>query len=141
MNGLGFLDLIIGLSFIYFILGLVVSVVQEIRANMLRLRFHTLEAWISDTFAKGKLAKEIMRHDLFTQLVKKGMKPLYLLSNHFVRDQFISFNVLYWLKKLLELLISALAVSLSAPFRYTLLNLNKLVSLRVGAINPKLINL
>lgn len=85
MTGFEFLDLIIGLSFIYFISGLVVSVIQEIRANILKLRFHNLEAWVSDTFAKGDLAAAIMDHDLIKQLVKKGRKPSYIPPKHFIQ--------------------------------------------------------
>jgi len=86
MTGLGFLDLVIGLIFIYFILSLVVTVVQEIRANLFRLRSKNLEIWFKDTLVgqKDNLGKLIFRHKLIDGLVRKRRNPAYVPHEHFV---------------------------------------------------------
>jgi len=84
MSGFAFLDLILGLSFIYFVVSLGVTVVQELRANVLRLRFRNLEQWIDDTFDKGGLAQKLKNHDLIKQLVRKGRNPSYIPNQRFI---------------------------------------------------------
>lgn len=86
MNGLGFLDLVIGLIFIYFILSLVVSVIQEIRANLFRLRSKNLEKWFHHTLVgqKDNLGKLLFKHKLIDGLVRRGRNPAYVPHEHFV---------------------------------------------------------
>lgn len=84
MTGLGFLDLVIGIIFIYFLLSIVVSILLEIRSKSLSLRAKNLEAWLMDTFQKEGLAEELLDHDLIKTLVKKGRKPAYIPDQNFV---------------------------------------------------------
>ncbi len=84
MSGLGFLDLVIGLIFIYFLLSIVVSIALEIRSRAKRLRAENLEAWLKDTFEKEGLADKLLDHDLIKTLVKKGRKPSYIPDENFV---------------------------------------------------------
>ena len=84
MSGLGFLDLVIGLVFIYFLLSLVVSALQEIRANIFRLRAKNLELWFKDTLDNEKLGETLLNHKLIAGLVKGGRKPSYIPNEHFV---------------------------------------------------------
>ncbi|MBO3697681.1 hypothetical protein [Roseivirga sp. E12] len=84
MTGLGFLDLVIGIIFIYFLLSIVVSILLEIRSKSLSLRANNLEAWLKDTFAKEGLSEKLLEHDLIKTLVKKGRKPAYIPDQNFV---------------------------------------------------------
>ncbi len=84
MSGLGFLDLVIGLVFIYFLLSMVVSTVQEIRANIFKLRAKNLEQWFRDTLDVQQLGDKLLQHKLISGLVKKGRKPSYIPSENFV---------------------------------------------------------
>lgn len=84
MTGLGFLDLVIGIIFIYFLLSIVVSILLEIRSKSLSLRAENLEAWLKDTFEKEGLAEKLLDHDLIKTLVKKGRKPAYIPDQNFV---------------------------------------------------------
>lgn len=84
MTGLGFLDLVIGIIFIYFLLSIVVSILLEIRSKSLSLRAANLEAWLKDTFEKEGLAEKLLDHDLIKTLVKKGRKPAYIPDQNFV---------------------------------------------------------
>lgn len=84
MTGLGFLDLVIGLVFIYFLLSMVVSIIQEIRANIFKLRAENLEQWFIDTLDTKDLGKNLLKHRLIAGLVKKGRKPSYIPNDHFV---------------------------------------------------------
>lgn len=84
MTGLGFLDLVIGIIFIYFLLSIVVSILLEIRSKSLSLRANNLEAWLKDTFEKEGLAEKLLDHDLIKTLVKKGRKPAYIPDQNFV---------------------------------------------------------
>ncbi len=101
MGILGLLDLVIGLIFIYFLLSLMVTAIQEIRASIFKIRAKNLAIWIKDTFdqKEGKKSKNsetdgngdkktlgelITEHKLIAGLVRKGRIPSYIPSNHFV---------------------------------------------------------
>jgi hypothetical protein len=86
MDFLGILELVIGLIFIYFLLGLVTTVIQEIIAKSLNLRANNLENWLKDTFnKKGKdLAEKILGHKLIDGLTKKGRKASYYPTRVFI---------------------------------------------------------
>jgi len=83
MNYLAILDLIIGLIFIYFLMGLFCSTVQELIANAFNLRARNLNAWIRDTFNKNKFGEEILNHKLVDGLTKKGRIASYIPSDTF----------------------------------------------------------
>lgn len=92
MTGLGFLDLVIGLIFLYFLLSIVVSILLEIRSKTFSLRAQNLEAWLKDTFEKEGLADKLLDHDLIKTLVKKGRKPAYIPDENFVGALFDIIN-------------------------------------------------
>lgn len=50
MGGFHFLDLMIGLTFIYFLLSIICLSLQELKANLLNERSKNLKKWITDTF-------------------------------------------------------------------------------------------
>ncbi len=58
MGGLHFLDLVIGLAFIYFLLSIICLSLQELKANLLDERSKNLEKWIKDTFNDRGRKKE-----------------------------------------------------------------------------------
>jgi hypothetical protein len=93
MDGLGFLDLVIGLVFIYFLLSLVVSIVQEIRANTFKIRSKNLEDWFLDTLDCNQLGANLLEHKLIAGLVKKGRKPSYVPNENFVSALLDTINV------------------------------------------------
>ncbi|NMM49913.1 hypothetical protein [Marinigracilibium pacificum] len=88
MSLLNLLDLIIGLVFIFFILSIVVSSIQEFLSSALKFRSENLESWVKDTLNnKGKgidLGDKILKHSLIERLVKKSRKPSYIPTKHFV---------------------------------------------------------
>ena len=92
MTGLGFLDLVIGLIFLYFLLSIVVSILLEIRSKTFSLRANNLEEWLKDTFQKEGLAEKLLDHDLIKTLVKKGRKPAYIPDENFVGALFDIIN-------------------------------------------------
>lgn len=92
MSGLGFLDLVIGIIFIYFLLSIVVSIMLEMRSQAKNLRAANLEAWLKDTFEKEGLADKLLEHDLIKTLVKKGRKPSYIPDENFVDALFDIIN-------------------------------------------------
>ena len=93
MTGLGFLDLAIGLVFIYFLLSMVVSIVQEIRANIFKLRSENLEQWFTDTLDSNQLGDTLLKHKLISGLVKKGRKPSYIPNDNFVAALLDTLNI------------------------------------------------
>ncbi len=50
-----FLDLVIGLAFIYFLLTIICLSLQELKANLFKERSKNLEKWIKDTFNEKKI--------------------------------------------------------------------------------------
>lgn len=80
MFGFAILDLVIGVTFIYFLLSLVVSAIQEIIANARNLRFVVLQEWLEHSFSNMK--DKILQHDLIKSLTHSG-KPSYIPSDKF----------------------------------------------------------
>lgn len=76
------LDLAIGLIFIYFILSIVCSVVQEIFANLFNLRYNNLKRWIVNTFNTNGLGHAILKHKVIEGLTQ-SCKPSYIPSDKF----------------------------------------------------------
>lgn len=78
MNYLAILDLVIGLIFIYFLMGLFCSTFQELLANIFNLRARNLNQWIKDTFGKNDFDKQLLNHTLIDGLTAKGRKASYI---------------------------------------------------------------
>jgi hypothetical protein len=76
MGSLHFLDLVIGLVFIYFLLSLVCVSLQELKASWNNERSKNLKKWIKDTFndksAKGKLGDKLWSNIMVDGLTQKG---------------------------------------------------------------------
>lgn len=85
MSLFAILDLVIGLIFIYFLLSLACSAVQEIISSILRLRPKVLNQWIRDTFRKGNIGEAILKHKLIDGLTAKGRMAAYIPSDKFSR--------------------------------------------------------
>lgn len=83
MGFLGILELVIGLVFIYFIMGLACSAVREILANLMSYRAKNLEAWLMATFDE-KLGSGILKHKLIDGLTTVNKKASYYPSRVFV---------------------------------------------------------
>jgi hypothetical protein len=77
------LNLVIGLLFIYFLVALVCSTVQEIIANALNMRAENLEKWLKDTFRENNLGEKILNHRLVDGLTAAGRKASYIPSRVF----------------------------------------------------------
>lgn len=58
MGAFHFLDLVIGLAFIYFLLSIICLSLQELKANLFNERSKNLEKWIKDTFNDRGRKKE-----------------------------------------------------------------------------------
>lgn len=82
MSGFAILDLVIGLTFLYFLLSLAVSAIQEIIANARNLRFIVLKQWLAHSFTNMK--DEILNHDVIRSLTHSG-KPSYIPSDKFAQ--------------------------------------------------------
>jgi hypothetical protein len=80
------LDVAIALSFVFFLLSLVVSAITEGVSWLFKLRAKTLEKGVEGMLGKGGIATEIMKHALVqsdvTTPAKKG-KPSYLSARNF----------------------------------------------------------
>lgn len=85
MSLFAILDLVIGLIFIYFLLSLACSAVQEIISSILKLRPKVLNRWIRDTFSKGNIGEAILKHKLIDGLTAKGRMAAYIPSDKFSR--------------------------------------------------------
>jgi hypothetical protein len=94
MFGSEILEVGIGLAFVYLLLSLVCSVVNEWISGVMGLRAKNLEAGIRSLFSDGKLASlaskgeefisdAIYDHGLIKSLYRTGGKPSYIPSNLF----------------------------------------------------------
>lgn len=77
------LNLVIGLIFIYFLVSLLCSTIQEIIANALNMRAENLEKWLKDTFRENNLGEKILNHRLVDGLTAAGRKASYIPSKVF----------------------------------------------------------
>lgn len=89
MDGLQFLDLVIGMVFIYFLLSLICVSLQELKANIFNERSKDLEKWIIDTFnAKGQtesgLGNKIWKNKIIDGLTSEGKTASYIPKEAFV---------------------------------------------------------
>ncbi|SKC71811.1 hypothetical protein [Ohtaekwangia koreensis] len=85
MSAFAILDLVIGLIFIYFLLSLACSAIQEIISSFVRLRPKVLNQWLLDTFQKGGIGEAILKHKLIDGLTAKGRMAAYIPSDKFSR--------------------------------------------------------
>jgi len=85
MSGFAILDLVIGLIFIYFLLSLACSAVQEIISSFLKLRPRILNEWVRDTFKKGGTGDAILEHKLIDGLTGKGRMASYIPADKFAK--------------------------------------------------------
>lgn len=88
MGSLHFLDLVIGLVFIYFLLSLVCVSLQELKASWNNERSKNLKKWIKDTFndksANGKLGDKLWSNIMVDGLTQKGREASYIPKEVFV---------------------------------------------------------
>ncbi len=85
MGALNFLDLVIGLTFIYFLLSIICFSLQELKANLFNERSRNLEKWIKDTFNpkeklrnKPGLGDRIWSNILVDGLTQSNRTPSYI---------------------------------------------------------------
>lgn len=91
MSGFAILDLVVGMIFIYFLLGIICSSVVEIMLTYVKARAKLLEEWLTGIFnEKTKVGNEtktvgeaIMDHCSVTALSGKGKSPSYIDSKNF----------------------------------------------------------
>lgn len=89
MDGLEFLDLVIGIVFVYFLLSMICASLQEIRASICNLRIKDLKKWIEDTFNKGKegdtkLGELLWKNKFIDGLTRNGKNASYLPTTVFI---------------------------------------------------------
>ena len=77
------LNLVIGLIFVYFLLSLACSTVQELIAQYLDLRANNLENWLKSAFKENKLGEKFLEHRLIDGLTPAGRKASYIPSKVF----------------------------------------------------------
>ena len=87
MDALEFLDLVIGLIFIYLIFSIAASVIWEIYVNLTHLRGGMLFDWITYNFNETGLDKKIIRHPLIKGLYKEPRNILDIFSGLFKKDK------------------------------------------------------
>ena len=91
MSGFPILDLVVGMIFIYFLLGIICSSVVEIMLTYVKARAKLLEEWLTGIFnEKTKVGNEIktvgeaiMDHCSVTALSGKGKSPAYIDAKNF----------------------------------------------------------
>ena len=77
------LNLVIGLVFIYFLIALACSTIQELIAHYLDLRAKNLEKWLKDTFRENSLGEKFLEHRLIDGLTAQGRKASYIPAKVF----------------------------------------------------------
>ncbi len=84
MLGSQILDILIGMAFIYLLLSLVCSAVNELIASVKSLRAKTLEQGIRTLVSDEKLAQKIYKHPIIKGLYKGDRLPSYIPARTFV---------------------------------------------------------
>lgn len=77
------LNLVIGLIFIYFLIGLICSTIQELIAQYLDLRAENLEKWLKDTFRENEFGEKFLNHRLIDGLTAQGRRASYIPAKVF----------------------------------------------------------
>ena len=84
MFGSTIIDVAIGLIFVYFLLSMVASHINEIVASILQWRARDLEAGIRSMLADPELADKVWNHPLIRGLAgQEGRSPSYIPANTF----------------------------------------------------------
>lgn len=88
MGALHFLDLVIGLVFIYFLLSLICVSLQEFKATRKKERSQNLKKWITDTFndksSNGTLGNKLWSNIMVDGLTQEGKEASYIPKEVFV---------------------------------------------------------
>jgi hypothetical protein len=87
MNGLGILELVIGVIFVYFLLSLICVALQEARSRFAKLRIENLKKWIVDTFNKGD---KILGDRLWCNIIIDGLTQEQKASSYISREIFVN---------------------------------------------------
>ncbi len=77
------LNLVIGLIFIYFLIALACSTIQELIAQYLDMRAENLEKWLKDTFRENQLGEKFLNHRLIDGLTAQGRRASYIPAKVF----------------------------------------------------------
>lgn len=89
MFGSAIVEVAIGLIFIYFVLGVIVSHVNELLGGLFRWRATLLEEGIRNLLADPTLANRVLEDPLLTQLTgRTGRRPSYIPSDLFAQAVF-----------------------------------------------------
>ncbi len=86
MTGSIILDVVIGLFFIYLLLSLMCSALQELLASLMGLRSKNLQKGINNLLADpaiSDIADRVCAHPLIRKLAKEGKKPSYIPARTF----------------------------------------------------------
>ncbi len=91
MGAFQILDLIIGITFVYFLLSLLCVSLQEIKARWREERSENLKKWIYDTFNNGsekKLGEKLWNNIIIDGLTQEGKSSSYIPKEVFVSALF-----------------------------------------------------
>jgi len=86
MSGMVIIDVALGMVFIYLLLALLCSALQEVISRILKWRSENLKLGIETLLADDDvvfLAQQFHQHPLIKCLAKKGESPSYLHASHF----------------------------------------------------------
>jgi hypothetical protein len=83
MLGSNVLDIAIGLAFIYALMSLAASALQELIAAALRLRAKTLADGVANLLRDDEMTQKVYEHGLVASLALAGQKPSYIPSRSF----------------------------------------------------------
>ncbi|MBX3617856.1 hypothetical protein [Nitrosomonas sp.] len=80
------LDIALGMVFLFVLISLLCSAINEMLAQFLRMRAKNLEAGLTNLLQSGegnKLVEDLYKHPLISGLSKTGQKPSYIPPKHF----------------------------------------------------------
>ncbi len=83
MFGFQFLDLVIGLVFIFLLYSLAASTIREMYSNFWNLRAKNLQKWVLESLEKGGFGEKLLHHPVIQGISQKGRKPSYIPPNLF----------------------------------------------------------
>ncbi len=78
MSSFAFLDLVIGLVFIYLIFSLAASTIREMYANLWNLRAKNLEKWVLNSLSQEGFGQKLLDHPVIKSISRKDRKPSYI---------------------------------------------------------------
>ncbi|MBI4786253.1 MAG: hypothetical protein HY782_04310 [Chloroflexi bacterium] len=88
MFGSTMIDVAIGLVFIFFILSMIASHINEMIAGWMKWRAKDLQSGIRNMLSDPNLANNVLNHSLVTSMSKKGSLPSYIPPNTFAMALF-----------------------------------------------------